>query len=85
MCASCGETHQGLIDLGCAKPDFWQGSEEPLPNSAARTSEHCLTEDFCVMEGHYSIRCVLKLPLTDAPGLYCFWLRCLVDVVKEEL
>jgi hypothetical protein len=69
-CASCGEEHQGLFDLGCAKPDFWLGSEQPLPNSAVQNSKDCLTEDFCVMEGHYFVRCVLRLPLTGAPGQY---------------
>jgi hypothetical protein len=68
-CASCGEAHSGLFDLGCAKPDFWQGPEDYLPNSTVRDSAHCLTEDFCVLDGeHYFIRCILKLPLVGAPG-----------------
>jgi hypothetical protein len=67
-CSSCGETHLGLFDLGCARPDFWQDSEQPLPNSAIAGSTHCLTEDFCVLDKqHYFIRCVLRLPLIGAP------------------
>jgi hypothetical protein len=67
--ASCGETHNGLFELGCAKPDFWQAAEVYLPNSAVKNSANCLTEDFCVLDGeHYFIRCVLKLPLVGAPG-----------------
>jgi hypothetical protein len=69
-CVSCGEKHQGLFDLGYAKPDFWQRPEAHLPNSALRHSGDCLTEDFCVMEGHYFIRCVLELPLIGAPERY---------------
>jgi hypothetical protein len=71
LCASCTETHHGLFDLGCAKPDFWQGSEEHLPNSSAANATHCLTDDFCILDGeHYFIRSVLKLPLVGAPGEY---------------
>ena len=55
-----------------AAPDPWQGPETYLPNSAVRDSTHCLTEDFCVLDGqHYFIRCVLELPLIGAPG-ECF-------------
>ena len=68
-CTSCGETHRGLFDLGCAKPDAWPDSEEYSPNSAAKDATHCLTEDFCVLNGeHYFVRCVLELPLVGAPG-----------------
>ena len=70
-CASCGEAHAGLFDLGCSRPDFWQGSERPLPNSAIEGSTHCLTEDFCILGNeHYFVRCVLRLPLVGAPGEY---------------
>jgi hypothetical protein len=70
-CASCGETHVGLFDLGCAKPDFWQSSEQPLANSAIVGSKHCLTEDFCILDNeHYFVRCLLRLPLVGSPGEY---------------
>ena len=69
QCASCGDTHRGLFDLGCAKPDSWQDSEDHLPNSVAVTSTHCLTDDFCILEGeHYFVRCVLRLPLVGSAG-----------------
>ncbi|HEY0342502.1 MAG TPA: DUF2199 domain-containing protein [Steroidobacteraceae bacterium] len=68
-CSSCGDTHRSMFDLGCAKPDFWQGSEDPLPNSIVAGSANCLTEDFCILDGeHYFIRCVLRLPLIGAPS-----------------
>lgn len=70
-CTSCGDTHHGLFDLGCAKPDFWQGSEDHLPNSVAASSTNCLTDDFCIVDGeHYFVRCVLRLPLVGAAGEY---------------
>ena len=71
QCTACGERHQGLFDLGCAKPDFWQGSEVYQPNSAAQNSANCLTEDFCVLDDtHYFVRCVLRLRLVGLPGEY---------------
>lgn len=67
-CKSCEEVHLGVFDLGCAKPDAWQDPEVQLPNAAVMTSAHCLTEDFCILDGeHYFIRCVLELPLIGAP------------------
>jgi hypothetical protein len=67
-CASCGESHTGLLDLGCDRPDVWTGSDKALPNSAWDAT-HCLTEDFCILEGeHYFVRCILHLPLVGDPG-----------------
>jgi hypothetical protein len=63
--------HNGIFDLGCTWPDFWQGPNEPLPNSSLATAGDILTEDFCIIDGkNYFIRCVLKLPLIGAPGEY---------------
>jgi hypothetical protein len=71
-CTSCGDVHNGLFDLGSAKPDPWQDPPIYLPNSAVTNSTHCLTEDFCVLDGqHYFVRCVLQLPLLGMQGK-CF-------------
>lgn len=68
-CTACGERHEGLFDLACAKPEFWEGPEVYAPNSAIVTSTNCLTSDFCILnDEHYFVRCVLKLPLIGAPG-----------------
>jgi hypothetical protein len=70
-CASCGQVHHGIFDLGCSRPDFWQDSTQPLPNSAAAGATHCLTEDFCILDGeHFFVRCILKLPLLGNPDDY---------------
>lgn len=67
-CACCGQRHQGIFGLAAAAPVHWEGSPNPLPNSAIGGSTHCLTEDFCIIGGqHTFIRCVLELPLADAP------------------
>jgi hypothetical protein len=68
-CIACAMEHQGVFDLGCSRPDFWQPAGDPLPNSAVTSSTHCLTEDLCILEGeHYFVRCILQLPLVGAPG-----------------
>lgn len=64
ICSSCGEVHQGVFDLACFRPDYWQGKEEYQPNQAALESSNFLSEDFCVLEGtHYFIRCVIEIPI----------------------
>lgn len=66
-CATCGQGHQGIIDLVASAPFYWQGSPHPLPNSAIIGSSHCLTEDCCIIdEQHYFVRCQLKQPLLGA-------------------
>jgi hypothetical protein len=71
-CASCSDQHQGIFDLGCAKPDFWNGPALPGPNSAVHSSTHFLSEDFCVIEGkYYFVRGLLSLPLIGLEG-ECF-------------
>ena len=68
-CPCCGSTHGGVFDLACARPDFWQGSEEHRPNSEALTSTNILTEDFCILDGeHFFVRCVLELPIRGSEG-----------------
>ena len=68
-CASCRSTHDGIFDLACDHPEFWQGNAEKSPNSAVLTSDNVLTEDFCITDGqHYFVRCVPKLPLIGWTG-----------------
>ena len=69
ICCACGEVHQGVFDLGCFRPDYWQGSADYQPNQVALESNHFLSEDFCVLEGtHYFIRCVLEIPIVGYPS-----------------
>lgn len=68
ICPCCGRKHAGLFDIAYDKPDFWQGDGEKRPNSEVLTSNHVLTEDFCVLNGeHFFVRCVLQLPILGAP------------------
>jgi hypothetical protein len=68
-CGACGETHQGLFDLACDKPEQWRGIEDKAPNSALDLSGNFLSEDFCVLEGqHFFVRAVLELPIRGSGG-----------------
>ncbi len=68
-CPCCGSRHEGIFDLACNAPEFWQGDAEKLPNAEIFSSENVLTEDFCVVDGeHFFVRCVLELPLLGANG-----------------
>jgi hypothetical protein len=68
-CSACGETHQGLSDLACGKPEQWPGAEDKAPNSALDLADNFLSEDFCVLEGrHFFVRAVLELPIPGANG-----------------
>jgi hypothetical protein len=63
MCSNCKESHLGLFDLTCNRPDQFQ-SDDKRPNSELFGATHILTEDFCILEDqHYFVRCVLQLPI----------------------
>ena len=63
-CVGCGDTHNGLPDLGAAYPDVVGVPKEVEPNSALRMDGNFLSEDFCVMKGKsFLIRTVLKFPI----------------------
>jgi hypothetical protein len=62
VCATCGEAHEGLPDLGFLAPDTYL--EVPEAERDARTT---LTEDLCTVRAddgdHYFIRGLLQLPV----------------------
>lgn len=62
-CSNCKESHLGLFDLACERPDQFQG-DDVRPNAELAGAENILTEDFCILDGqHYFVRCVLQLPI----------------------
>ena len=68
-CVACGETHQGLFDFACGKPEQWPGNEDKVPNSALDPNGNFLSEDFCVLKGqHFFVRAVLELPIRGSGG-----------------
>ena len=59
QCAVCGETHEGLPDIGADKPDPWWGVPE---EERERRVE--LTTDTCVIDDeHFFIRGVIHIPV----------------------
>ena len=65
-CVSCGQLHKGLFDLAVDAPAQWPGEPDPEPNSALGDRTQVLTNDFCVIDESYFIRCVLRLPIVGA-------------------
>jgi hypothetical protein len=66
VCSGCGETHRGIPELACGKPEQWPGDENKQPNSTVRTSKNALTEDFCILDGkHFFVRAILYLPIKE--------------------
>jgi hypothetical protein len=74
-CASCGSDHAGVFDLGMDMPEVWSGYREPKDNSELVRGTDVLTEDFCISEGSFFVRCVLPLPIvgTDESFAYGVW------------
>ena len=67
-CATCGELHDELPDIGADKPDPWFGIPE---NERHRRVK--LTPDTCIIDGRdYFIRGVLELPIHDHPHPFGF-------------
>lgn len=66
VCPCCDEKHNGLFDLACSKPDFWQGEDKHKPNSEFQLADNILTEDVCIIDGkHFFVRCVLPIPIVN--------------------
>jgi hypothetical protein len=68
VCATCGETHEGLpTDYGWKLPDVvWTIPEE------RRSTEAEFNSDLCQLGGRFFIRAVLKLPFKEQPGFYAW-------------
>jgi hypothetical protein len=67
--------HSGVFDLGLDMPEAWPGPREPKENRDLTRGEDVLTEDFCISEGSFFVRCVLLLPIigTDESFGYGVW------------
>jgi hypothetical protein len=59
QCSVCGETHEGLPDIGTDKPDLWWDIPEEERDKRVE-----LTDDTCVIDGeHFFIRGVIHIPV----------------------
>ncbi|WP_373502117.1 DUF2199 domain-containing protein [Aestuariivirga sp.] len=69
VCASCGQVHQGIFDIGYAAPYYWEGDPTHAKLKDVHDFNNFLTSDFCVINGeHFFIRCILELPLRGIAG-----------------
>jgi hypothetical protein len=67
-CETCGHDHDGLPDIGAAKPQSWFGIPE-----VERARRTLLNSDLCVIdEEDFFIRGVLRIPITDAVDKFAF-------------
>ena len=58
QCATCGQWHEELPDLGFAFPDYWQPNEEE--------SATCyLKDDYCRIDDDFFLRGCLEIPIVD--------------------
>ena len=66
QCATCGQQHDGLPDLGWDRPHiFWLIPEEE------RAGRIELTSDTCILDHeHYFIRGVIEIPIVDATDTF---------------
>jgi hypothetical protein len=63
-CASCGQLHKGVFDLGRNRPDNWRG----IPDDKMDI-DNVLLEDFCVVDGEdFFIRGVFEIPIIGLDG-----------------
>jgi hypothetical protein len=64
-CASCGETHFGMLDLALDRPIGWPDELEKY--EIHRNGDFLLTDDLCVMHGNeFYVRGVIELPIKHA-------------------
>ena len=84
VCSSCGQKHSGLFELAYGGPAQWIGEEKKQPNSAIRTFDNVLTEDFCILNGKdFFVRAILYLPIIGSDR-ESFGIGCWVTLSKSN-
>lgn len=72
-CPCCGQSFNGIFDIGFDHPDTWP--HEALRDSGEtelQVGEDRLSADLCRVDEHRFIRCVLPLPLRGSDEHFCF-------------
>ena len=59
-CATCGEIHEELPDIGVDRPDQWWDIPEDERDDRIK-----LTSDTCIIDDDYFIRGVIEIPLLN--------------------
>ncbi len=80
-CAVCGETHSGLMDLGCDAPDVYQSAGED-----ERETQFAKTDDLCVWKDeHFFVRCVLPIPIHGLDQFFAYGVWSSLSKTNFEL
>src|SRR5262245_3537557 len=66
-CATCGEIHNDLPDVGADRPDHWWGIPE-----AEREARIDLTPDTCITDDDYFIRGIIEIPIRNSSESFGF-------------
>lgn len=70
-CACCGQTLNGVFDIGFDHPDPWpHGSLAPSGQTLMEFGEDTLTQDLCKLDGHSYFRGVLQLPIQGSDKVF---------------
>ncbi|WP_299921313.1 DUF2199 domain-containing protein [uncultured Pelagimonas sp.] len=65
QCPCCGQSFNGIYDLGFDYPDDWPHGPRK-DQDVIQVGEDALTSDMCRFDGRYFLRCVLPLPVRGA-------------------
>lgn len=72
-CGSCGELHEGLLDLGADRPVHCADELPIEENSALRLTGDFLSRDFCVLGGEdFFVKAMLELELEDCDETFVY-------------
>ena len=76
VCSCCGESFDGVFDIGFSCPQSWPNTSDPRPNSEfqelRKTEANILTDDFCIHDGHYFARAVLPIPIIGSQTRFSY-------------
>lgn len=72
-CPCCGQSFNGIFDIGYDHPDCWpHGPLTETGTNALHVGEDRLTSDLCRWQEHRFIRCVLSLPIRGSDEVFNF-------------
>lgn len=70
VCPCCGQSFNGIFDLGYEAPGDWPHG--PLQGDDMTVGEDRLHTDLCRLNGRFFVRCVLPLNLRGTDEIFCF-------------
>jgi hypothetical protein len=85
VCSCCGDSHSGVYDIAYDHPDPWShGHRGASGQDHLQIGGDWLTSDLCCLDGHYSIRCTLPIPVIGSGQTFSFgiWVSCSEETIK---